>query len=477
MQRLFEPGVSLRVHFIGIGGISMSGLAEFLAARGHSVSGCDRKASGLTAMLAAKGIQIEIGHDPAHIDAADVVVYTAAIPHEQPELQAARARNLPTIERAILLGGVAATYPKRIAVAGTHGKTTTTGMLGVVLTEAGLDPAISLGGELDQIGGNVRLGGRELFLTEACEYVESFLHLSPTIAMILNVEADHPDFFRDLTHLKGAFARFARLVPEDGHIIARTELPNVADAVAGARAGVISFGQGEAADFHPREIRFDRQGMPSFTAFAYGRPLDRVELNVPGMHNILNALAALAAASLLGVDPEVAIAALGRYRGTKRRFERKGQHNGVTVIDDYAHHPTEVAATIGAARNCPHQRIWCVFQPHTYSRTKALLHDFASALSQADRVLILDIYAARERDDGQIHARDLALLLQEQGHEAMYIPSFAETVDYLAAHTRPGDLVLTMGAGDVNRIGEMLLSRMIGVETPGRGRDKNPGVN
>ncbi len=297
----------------------MSGLAELLAARGHRVSGCDQRASRLTESLSAKGIQVEIGHDPNHLGQVDMVVYTAAIPRQQPELQEARARNLPTIERAVLLGAVAFAYPIRVAVAGTHGKTTTTGMLGVILTGAGLDPAISLGGELDQIGGNVRVGGSNLFLTEACEYVESFLHLAPTIAVILNVEPDHPDFFRDLDHLKGAFARFAALVPENGHVVARTELPNVAEAVRAAKANVVSFGQADA-DFRASEISFDRAGLPSFVPVAYGQPLGRFRLNVPGMHNIQNALAALAASTLLGVDPEVAKDALGQYRKGDRAY-------------------------------------------------------------------------------------------------------------------------------------------------------------
>ncbi len=459
MQDIFAPGARLRVHFIGIGGISMSGLAEILAAKGHRVSGCDQRASRLTDALAAKGIPVAIGHDPAHLDGADLVVYTAAIHRDNPELAAARGQGMTVVERAVLLGWVARAYPVRVAVAGTHGKTTTTGMIGLVLAEAGLDPTIALGGELDQIGGNVRLGEGRLFVTEACEYVESFLQLSPTIAVILNIEPDHPDFFHDLAHLKGAFARFANLVPGSGRVVARTELANVAEAVAGVKAPVVSFGQDKEADFRPREVRFDRRGLPSFEPVVHGRPLHRVSLAVPGVHNVLNALAALATAEILEVDPETALSALGKYRGTRRRFERKGCFAGAEVIDDYAHHPTEVRATLSAARNCPHDRIWCVFQPHTYSRTKSLLDEFAKALSLADRVVVSDIYAARESDDGQVHARDLVDRLAELGHEALYLPSFGAIVDHLAANARPGDLILTMGAGDISRIGEMLVGR------------------
>jgi len=437
----------------------MSGLAEILAARGHQVSGCDQRPSHLTEALQAKGIRVEKGHDPSHLDGVDLVVYTAAIPRDQPELAAARARGLAVMERASLLGEVAAAHPTRVAVAGTHGKTTTTGMIGVMLTEAGLDPTISLGGELDQIGGNVRLGGDELFLTEACEYVESFLRLSPTVAVVLNIEPDHPDFFRDLEHLKAAFARFVNLVAEEGRVVARTELSNVAEAVTGARARPVSFGQSAQADYHASEVRFDRQGLPSFVPVVFGRPLRRVSLAVPGMHNVLNALAALATTSLLGADLEVSLAALGRYGGTKRRFERKGRYHGAEIIDDYAHHPTEVRATLSAARNCPHERIWCVFQPHTYSRTRSLLDEFARALSLADRIVVADIYAAREVDDGQIHSQDLVRRIGALGHDALYLPSFAAIVDHLSEHARPGDLILTMGAGDVTRIGDLLIQR------------------
>ena len=245
LQDIFAPGMSLNVHFIGIGGISMSGLAEILAAKGHRVSGCDQRASRLTEALTAKGIPVEIGHDPAHLDGVDLVIHTAAIHRDNPELAAARGRGLDVVERAVLLGWFAETYPVRVAVAGTHGKTTTTGMISVILTEAGLDPTITLGGELDQIGGNVRLGRSDLFLTEADEYVESFLRLSPTIAVILNVEPDHPDFFRDLAHFKGAFTRFADLVPEDRHVWSPG--PNSSTwrrRSAGIKAGVVSFGQG-----------------------------------------------------------------------------------------------------------------------------------------------------------------------------------------------------------------------------------------
>ena len=452
-----EPGARLRVHFIGIGGISMSGLARILATRGHQVTGCDRKPSHITEMLEASGIKVRTGHDPSHLAEVDAVIHTAAIRKDEPELAAAREMGLIVIERAALLGQIARAHPTRIAVAGTHGKTTTTGMTGLILDLAGLDPTISLGGELEAIGGNVRLGGSEIFLTEACEYVESFLHLAPTIAVVLNVEPDHPDFFRDLNHLKSAFSRFVNLVPASGRVVTRLELPIVAEIAAGAKAEVVDFGLDPAADFHPEQVQFDSHGLPSFIPVAYGRALPRVSLEVPGIHNVLNALAALAVADILHVPPEVSLAALHRFSGTKRRFERKGFVSGAEVIDDYAHHPTEVKATLLAARNCPHNRIWCVFQPHTYSRTKSLLSEFADALSLADRILLTDIYAAREIDQGEIHARDLAKQISSLGHEAFYMSSFNEAVEHLRSNLQSGDLVLTMGAGDISRIGDMLL--------------------
>lgn len=437
----------------------MSGLAQFLAARGHRVSGCDKRSSHLTETLAAKGIQISIGHDPSHLDGVDLAVFTAAIRRDEPEFLAARAKNVPLVERSLLLGELASTYPARVAVSGTHGKTTTTGMIGVLLTECGLDPTVSLGGELASLGGNVRLGGPDIFVTEADEYVESFLRLSPTIAVILNIEPDHPDFYQDLAHLKGAFARFAALVPPQGAVVARTELPAVAEVVAGVEARVIGFGQSEQAEFHAEDVRFDQNGLPGFVPVVRGCSLGRVQLGVPGMHNVLNALAALAVAEEFGIPRDKALAALAKFTGTKRRFERKGSFDGAIIVDDYAHHPTEVRATLSAARNVPHNRIWCVFQPHTYSRTKSLLDDFAQALSLADRILVADIYAAREADEGSIHARDLVGRIGEYGHDALYMPSFGDIVEHLAQNTQPGDLILTMGAGDISRIGEMLIAR------------------
>ncbi|NLG83430.1 MAG: UDP-N-acetylmuramate--L-alanine ligase, partial [Firmicutes bacterium] len=460
MSSFAEPFVlsSCRhVHFVGIGGISMSGLARILAARGYKVTGCDRKESPLIRVLRNAGIQVAIGHDPSHLEGVDLVVYTAAIRPEEPELLAARDKRIKIIERAGLLGAISSSYPVRIAVAGTHGKTTTTGMIGFVLAELGLDPTVTIGGELPQLGGNLRLGGEKIFLTEACEYVESFLRLAPTIAVVLNIEPDHPDFFRDLAHLREAFTRFVGLVPPEGVIVARTELPNVAAAGAeGARARVVSFGEGPEADFTAAEVEFDGEGRPWFTPVVRGKPMGRLRLGVPGVHNILNALAALAVVQELGVDPSAAAEILARYNGTKRRFERKGFYAGAAVVDDYAHHPTEIRATINTARNCSYRRIWCVFQPHTYSRTAFLLDEFARALSLADRVIVTDIYAAREKDDGRVHARDLVARVTALGKEAIYLPSFAAIVSYLRTKVEAGDLVLTMGAGDVDRVGEML---------------------
>lgn len=437
----------------------MSGLARILAARGYKVTGCDRKNSSLVEGLRAEGIEVALGHDPSHLEGVDLVVYTAAIRPEEPELVVARNRQIKVIERASLLGAISSSYPVRIAVAGTHGKTTTTGMIGFVLAELGLDPTVTLGGELPQLGGNLRLGGKEIFLAEACEYVESFLRLAPTIAVVLNIEPDHPDFFHDLAHLREAFARFVGLVPPEGLIVARTELPNVAAAVAaGARARVVSFGEGAEADFTAVEVEFDCDGRPCFTPVVRGRPMGRLRLSVPGFHNVLNALAALAVAEELGLELDAAAEALARYNGTKRRFERKGSYAGATIVDDYAHHPTEVRATLTAARRCAYRRIWCVFQPHTYSRTAFLLDEFAQALSLADRVIVTDIYAAREIDDGRVHARDLVRRLAALGKEAVYLSSFSAVVSYLQANVEAGDLILTMGAGDVDRVGEMLLA-------------------
>ena len=447
------------VHFIGIGGISMSGLASILLREGFQVTGSDSKASPLTAHLEQMGARIFIGQSADNIDpACKLIVYTAAIHPDNPEFAAAAASGIPMLTRAQLLGQIMDNYGMSVAVAGTHGKTTTTSMLSHIALAGNLDPTISVGGILRSIGGNIRIGGSDTFITEACEYTNSFLSLHPRVGIILNIDADHLDFFKDLDDIRSSFGRFARLILPDGQLIINGAIPDLEGFTQGLPCRVVTFGT-ENSLYHPEDIRFDEQGFGSFTLWRGDTALGRISLNVPGMHNITNACAAAAAAEALGANFKDIQSGLASFEGTDRRFELKGRKDGVTVIDDYAHHPTEISATLSAARNYPHKKIWCVFQPHTYTRTRSLLHEFADALSAADHVVLADIYAAREVNTIGISSKDVADLIAGKGTDVIYLPSFDEITRYLREHTAPGDLVLTMGAGDIWQVGEAFLGK------------------
>ena len=447
------------VHFIGIGGISMSGLAAVLLKEGFRISGSDAKKSPLTKWLEDKGAVIHYRQNAHNIDSSqDVVVYTAAIHPDNPEFIAAREKQIPMLTRAELLGQIMKNYEMPIAVSGTHGKTTTTSMLSHICLAADLDPTISVGGILKAIDGNIRVGNSQTFITEACEYTNSFLSLHPKIALILNIDADHLDFFKDLDDIRSSFRKFALRLPEDGCLVINGSIPDLQDITQGLSCRIVTYGT-DGSDYQAADITYNELGFGSFTLIRNGVPAGHFDLMVPGEHNVSNALAALASADLLGVDPEAARAGLVAFTGTDRRFERKGTVAGVTIIDDYAHHPTEITATLKAARNYPHKTIWCVFQPHTYTRTKALLDDFAKALTLADKVVLADIYAARETDTLGISSSTLQKKIQELGREAYYFPSFDEIEHFLIEHCVHGDLLITMGAGDVVNIGEHLLGR------------------
>ena len=448
------------IHFIGIGGISMSGLAEILLKEGFPISGSDNNASELTEHLSSLGAQIQIGQRASNIPAdCRLVVYTAAIHPDNPEFTAANERGLPMLSRAELLGQIMANYDPAIAVAGTHGKTTTTSMISSVLLAADTDPTISVGGILPAIGGNIRVGRSRTFLTEACEYTNSFLSFFPKIGIILNIEEDHLDFFQDIHDIRNSFHRFASLLPSDGTLILNGDIENYEEITAGLTCHIITYGSSSALDYYPSNITYDEAGCPSFHLMRRDGKEDVFSLHVPGEHNIYNAIAAIALADLLGIAPETTAQALLSYGGTDRRFEYKGIVNGFTIIDDYAHHPTEITATLLAARNYSHRTTWCVFQPHTYTRTKAFLHDFAKALSLADEIVLADIYAAREKDDLGISSRTLQEEIEKLGHRCHYFPSFSEIEDFLLENCTKGDLLITMGAGDVVKIGNDLLQK------------------
>lgn len=448
----------IHVHFIGIGGISMSGLAEVLLEEGFTVSGSDNKPSPLTKKLESSGATVFYGQKASNItDGIDVVVYTAAIRDDNEEYQAAVERRLPMLTRAQLLGQLMTNYDIPIAVSGTHGKTTTTSMLSHILLTAQTDPTISVGGILEAIGGNIRVGSSEIFVTEACEYTNSFLEFFPKISIILNIDEDHLDFFKDLDDIRRSFRRFAKLLPADGCLVINGGIERLYEITEGLPCKVVTYGFDSSMDYCAANIAHDTFGNASFDLIKNGTFIDRISLSVNGDHNVSNALSALAVADLLDIPFSISGKGLSGFKGTKRRFEYKGRINGITVIDDYAHHPTEIKAALTAAKNYPHREIWCIFQPHTYTRTKALFHDFADALSLADHIVLADIYAARETDTLGISSADLASELCGKGADARYLPSFDAIEDFCLENCQKGDMLITMGAGDIVNIGEALL--------------------
>ena len=450
----------IHVHFIGIGGISMSGLAEILLEEGFTISGSDAKQSALTDSLAQKGATIYIGQKASNLSIRPaLVVYTAAIREDNEEFKAAVDAGIPMLSRAELLGQIMDNYEKSIAVAGTHGKTTTTSMISQILLVAKADPTISVGGILEAIGGNIRVGGSEVFITEACEYTNSFLHFHPKYSIITSVEAEHLDFFKDIDDIRRSFHEFAGNTAHDGVLIINGQIAALDQITNNLSCSVTTYGLCENDDFYAKNITYNDHACGTYTLMHKTEDLGTVSLSVPGRHNVSNSLAAIALCLNLGLPLDVIKKGLLQFGGTKRRFEYKGTKNGITVIDDYAHHPTEVAATLTAARNYPHGRIICVFQPHTYSRTKAFLSDFARVLSMADIVVLADIYAAREKNTIGISSKDLLAELQKNGQESYYFPSFDEIEKFLSEKCINNDLLITMGAGDVYLIGEPLLQQ------------------
>ena len=450
----------IHIYFIGIGGISMSGLAEVLLSKGFPISGSDRTPSSLTRTLEEKGAHIfyEQKYENLTKD-LDLVVYTSAVHEDHPEMTAARDLAIPTLSRAQLLGQMMKNYNTPIAISGTHGKTTTTSMVSEILLAAETDPTLSIGGILKTINGNIRVGHGDYFVTEACEYTNSFLSFFPKISIILNIEEDHLDFFKDINDIRNSFRQFALLLPKDGALIINSSIPNLDEITKGLSCRVITYGDSQEADYRPSEISYDEKGCASFTLIrkAQSGQKEYFHLGVPGEHNIYNALSAIALSDLLSIDTKTVAGALAGFKGTDRRFEYKGMRNGISIIDDYAHHPTEITATLKAAANYPHEKLWCIFQPHTYTRTKAFMKDFAKALSLADEVILAEIYPARETDNLGISSQTLQKEIEALGKRCYYFPTFDEIEKFVPENLHPGDLLITMGAGDVVNIGENLL--------------------
>ena len=449
------------IHCIGIGGIGLSAIAEILLARGYHVSGSDMKESDMTEKLRAAGATVCIGHSAENVKGADLVVYSNAIPSENPEMKAAREAGIECVTRATALGDLMAECKESIAVSGTHGKTTTTSMIALLLDHAGLDPTILVGGNLGEIGGNCKVGGKDYFVTEACEYMDSFLSLRPKTEIILNIDSDHLDYFKDIDHIVRSFDTFARLVPPDGLVIAFAQNPFVASILNGLNCRVLTFGFMDSCDYYAKNISFSTTGMPAFDLCFRGEKLARLQLSVPGEHNIANALASAACARTLGVPMSVISSTLEGYSGTARRFDVLGiTTTGAKIITDYGHHPTEIKATLKAAGNVPHKDVWCIFQPHTYTRTRALFHDFSNAFDAADHLILAKIYPAREKDIYGISSVDLEqeIIRTHPSKDVRYFDEFDDIARTVLNEAKQGDLVLVMGAGDIDRVGDRILA-------------------
>ncbi len=451
------------IHFIGIGGISMSGLAQILLKEGFTVKGSDSKESELTKELIADGAIVAYGQKAENItEDIDLVVYTAAIHPDNPEYAQSVKMGIPMITRAELLGQIMKNYKLPVAVSGTHGKTTTTSMLTMMLLAEDADPTISVGGILSEIGGNIRIGSSDIFVTEACEYTNSFLSFFPKISIILNIEEDHLDFFKDINDIRNSFHTFAALLPKDGTLVINNDIENLQEITKDLPCNVLTVSskediQGTCPDYSAANVTYNEFGCASFDVCKGGKAAYRVCLSVPGSHNVTNALAAIAAAETMGISEKGITEGLHKFTGTDRRFQKKGEIAGVTVIDDYAHHPTEIRATLSAARKVSARKLWVVFQPHTYTRTKSLFSDFVDALSMADAVVLADIYAARETDTLGMSSDLLRQALSDRGVESYYFPSFDAIENFLLQNCEAGDLLITMGAGDIVKVGENLL--------------------
>ena len=442
-----------KAHLIGIGGVSMSPLAEVLHKAGIQITGSDMSDSATVEHLRSLGIPVAIGHRAENVRGADLIIRTAAVHDDNPEIVEAHALNIPVFERAQAWGSIMRGYKNALCISGTHGKTTTTSMCTHIIMAAQMDPTVMIGGTLPLLGAGYRVGHGDTIILESCEYCNSFLSFFPTVAVILNIEADHLDFFKDLDDVEHSFRAFADRVPENGLIVANADDVNTMHTLEGETRPILTFGL-DKGDVHAANLAWSR-GLPTFDIIYRGEVFTRVGLRVPGEHNVKNALAAAAAAIALAVSPKAVSEGLNAFRGAGRRFEHKGTYNGAEVYDDYAHHPGELQALLAAARTLGYERIICAFQPHTYSRTKALFDDFVKVLRQPDVTLLAEIYAARETNNLGISSQDLA----DQIPGSIYCPTLEDVTAKLKELAQPGDLILTVGAGNIYTAGEALLQK------------------
>ncbi len=445
-----------RVHFIGVGGSSMSGLAGLLKDEGYLVSGSDKTRSHKTDHLLEKGIDVHIGHAAENVHGADVIVYSAAISMENAERKEALRLGIPQIERCDLIGQLMAGSSFAIGVSGTHGKTTTTSMLAQAFISAGADPSIHIGGELDFIGGSTRRGSSGDFIVEACEFNNSFLHFCPTVAIITNIDEDHLDFFGDIEHIEEAFHKYTLLLPENGWCIAWGDDARARRVCLNSKCNHLTYGLGAENDLRAENLVYDAQGCASFDACLHGESIGHFHIGVASKANMLDGLAVIAACHIRGLDMQKVAEALSSFVGAHRRFELTSTTDGVRCYTDYGHNPAEIRNALQIASLQPHKALWSVFQPHTYSRTKTLFDQFLETFDLADHVLITDICAAREVDPGDIHSSMLIEPLRARGVDAVLTPSFDDAEAYLRAHWQSGDVMVSHGCGDIDLLNEQI---------------------
>lgn len=445
------------IHMLGIGGISMSGIAEILHHWGFFVTGSDCTRTKITDRLSSHGIYVSIGQSNL-IENADLVIFSAAIKNDNPELVIAREKGIPVIERCDFVGYITRIFKNTIGISGTHGKTTTTSMVSLCFIEAGLDPTIQVGAILNDINGNYRVGNSDYFILEACEYVESFLKFSPKSAIVLNIDNDHLDYFKNFDNIKLAFSKYVDLLPREGLLVINGDDISCLELRNSTSAKVITYGiKNEKANFVARNITVNNDGLYKFDVYHNNSFYAEIKLSVPGIHNVSNALSCIALCNEYGISKYNIKSALLKFKGASRRFEFLGKYDNIAVYDDYAHHPKEIMATCKALKNKEYRQSWVVFQPHTYSRTVSLLEDFAKALIEFDNIIITDIYAAREKNVYGVSAQDLVNEIKRLGKNAVYISDFQDITNYIKERACPNDIILTMGAGTVVEIGKMLI--------------------
>ena len=445
-----------QIHMIGIGGSSMSGLAEMLLKEGYAVSGSDNANSHAVERLRKMGIAVTVGHFAENVEGKDLVIFSAAILPDNAERMQAKALGIPEMERSTLLGQLMQNHDHAVCVCGTHGKTTTSSMIAQALLVCGKDPTVHIGGRLDALGGGSRIGGKDVFVAEACEFHGSFLEMSPTTAVVLNIEEDHLDYYKDIHDICNAFKNFLSLLPEDGLAIGWGEDPWIPGLFAKLSCRTLTYGNTNICDYYPENLTYSDTGCARFDVMFRGEKEARLELHVPGRFNVLNAMAAYAAVRSAGVEAEDAASAISAFAGVHRRFELTGIIDGVKMYHDYGHNPTEMKAALDVAKMQKPGRLWAVMQPHTYSRVKGLFNDYLTCTAVADFTLVTDIFAAREKDPGDIRTEMLIEGMRKNGIDAVHTPTFNDTEKYLREHWQPGDLVLTMGCGNINLLNEQV---------------------